>query len=231
MRGNGWLVGLGLAVGFLAAIAALFGMLGGYILGTALALAVLAGAALFAFYEGAAALRRLARRLRAVEYAAMGTSLLVAAAVASALRGGGWPIAVVLAVAYGVAMGTLFLVNWRYAGERAPVPRPVELSAWRTQRAVTPMAAATDGSPAAAVWADRPAASAFRVVGARGTCPLGYRKGEVITVGEGGAVSPHLCPAAEAVLRLAAAGEDGAERWCCPVYEHLLVFQRERIAA
>ena len=73
----------------------------------------------------------------------------------------------------------------------------------------------------------------FRVVDSRGVCPFGYRKGDFVTVTRGRLVVPQLCPPAEAVLRLAAdTGEEAnVQEWCCPVYEHLLVFKRELQAA
>ncbi|HLA18023.1 MAG TPA: hypothetical protein VJ253_01725 [Dehalococcoidia bacterium] len=73
----------------------------------------------------------------------------------------------------------------------------------------------------------------FRVVDSRGVCPLGYRKGDFVTVTSGQFVAPQLCPPAEAVLRLAAETSEEAppQEWCCPVYEHLLVFKREQVAA
>lgn len=73
----------------------------------------------------------------------------------------------------------------------------------------------------------------FRVVETRGVCPLGHQKGDLVSVGARGVVSPVLCQEAQTVLALAsrdAAGEP-AKEWCCPVYEHMLVFRRERQAA
>ena len=72
----------------------------------------------------------------------------------------------------------------------------------------------------------------FRVVDTRGACPLGWQMGDVATVGDD-AVSPQLCPEAAAVLRLAASGRESqpVEEWCCPVYEHMLVFRHEKQAA
>lgn len=69
----------------------------------------------------------------------------------------------------------------------------------------------------------------FRVVDARGVCPSGFRIGDSITVGPSGSVAPELCPAAQAVLRLAATADESQEvkEWCCPVFDHLLVFRRE----
>jgi len=73
----------------------------------------------------------------------------------------------------------------------------------------------------------------FQVVDSRGVCPFGHGKGDFVTVTRRGLVLPQLCPPAEAVLRLATeAGEEAqAQEWCCPVYEHLLVFRRAQVAA
>ena len=71
----------------------------------------------------------------------------------------------------------------------------------------------------------------FRVVETRGVCPLGRRAGEVLMV-SGGDVSPFVCPEASAVLQAASAAQgDAARKWCCPVYDHLLVFEKARAAA
>ncbi len=71
----------------------------------------------------------------------------------------------------------------------------------------------------------------FRVVETRGVCPLGRRAGEVLTV-SGSDVSPFVCPEASAVLQAASAAEgDPSRKWCCPVYNHLLVFEKQRAAA
>ncbi len=73
----------------------------------------------------------------------------------------------------------------------------------------------------------------FRVVETRGVCPLGHQKGDLVSVGARGVVSPALCPEAQTVLALASRGDEAqaAKDWCCPVYEHMLVFRRETAAA
>jgi hypothetical protein len=77
------------------------------------------------------------------------------------------------------------------------------------------------------------AAMSFRVVDARGSCPLGRGIGDLVTIGTEGNVTPELCEHGQAVLRMAS--EEGPESvgssWCCPVYDHLLVFRREPAAA
>jgi predicted MFS family arabinose efflux permease len=69
---------------------------------------------------------------------------------------------------------------------------------------------------------------AFRVVGTRGTCLMGYGRGTLVTVDSAGGVSPALCEPARAVLRHAARQPlHEARQWCCPIFDHLLVFERE----
>ncbi len=70
----------------------------------------------------------------------------------------------------------------------------------------------------------------FRIVDTRGLCPVGRHAGEVITVG-GAAVTPFVCEEARAVLQMAAQDRYDGKDWCCPVYEHLLVFRKEKAAA
>lgn len=70
----------------------------------------------------------------------------------------------------------------------------------------------------------------FRVIDTHGECPKGIRMGDMISVtGTWREVTPHLCPYAESVLRVAAMEDEvaGIGEWCCPVYDHLLVFRRE----
>ena len=69
----------------------------------------------------------------------------------------------------------------------------------------------------------------FRVVGSRGVCPRGMKPGDLVTLSQSGSISPSLCPLAEATLRsVAASGTDPSEptEWCCPIYDHLLVFSQ-----
>ena len=71
----------------------------------------------------------------------------------------------------------------------------------------------------------------FRVVGTRGVCPLGHGKGMSFEVDPSGTVQPHLCAPAEAVLCSTALEGNGVREWCCPIYDHYLVFRRETVAA
>lgn len=76
----------------------------------------------------------------------------------------------------------------------------------------------------------------FRVVDTRGECTLGRKTGDVIKVGPAGGVTPTLClPAAFALRRAAVDASRGSvDEWCCPVYDHMLVFrvgEDHRVAA
>ena len=112
------------------------------------------------------------------------------------------PIVLVPGVTYGLASSGVYLLYRRYARDVGRIAESV-------------------------------AAARFRVVDTHGVCPYGRQKGDLVAVGPGDRMSPQLCPEAAQVLQLAVQGRDGqpVEQWCCPVYDHLLVFQRERIAA
>jgi hypothetical protein len=148
-------------------------------------------------------------RIGLPEYLLAAVLLTVAALVVLAVNSG-WGILIVPGTTYGVAaVGT-------YAIYRLASPRAV--------RVVQP--AFTDRRAQAAV------AASFRVVETRGICPLGRRAGDLVSIGPAGEITPELCSHAEAVLRVASAngGEEEVEEWCCPVYDHLLVFHREALA-
>lgn len=74
-------------------------------------------------------------------------------------------------------------------------------------------------------WVDMPTAT-FKVVGSRGICPRGMGQGDFVEVGADGSVSPGLCAEAEAVLCMASEDHSEVREWCCPVYDHLLVFKK-----
>ena len=112
-----------------------------------------------------------------------------------------WMMALVPGVTYGVAVAGAYLLYRAYLRERV-------------------------------VRRERPPEEAsFRVVATRGACPLGYGKGSVVTVSAAGDLSPELCAAAVAALRLASGAVEPVDEWCCPVYDHMLVFRRELQAA
>jgi len=135
----------------------------------------------------------------------------------------GWVIAVIPGITYVLAMAAAYLLQRHFQAARA--------SAAQLQAAARQPATARVELRPVVVPVQAPAL-AFRVVDTRGVCPLGYKKGTVVTMTTGGSVHPPLCAAAEAVLRLAAKEDPTkASDWCCPVYQHLLVFHREPQAA
>ena len=142
-------------------------------------------------------------RVGVAEFATVFLLAAVVIVVAVAFRAGGlWPVALVPGFTYVLAIGAAYSLYRRHAGEQA-------------------MLASQSVS----------AAASFRVVDVRGECPLGRRKGDVVSVN--GSVVPQFCEPAERVLRMAASGNGtpATERWCCPVYDHLLVFERVPSAA
>lgn len=118
-----------------------------------------------------------------------------------------WPVGLVPAASYGLAIVGAYLAYRLHERERArAVLRAPEESA--VKQIVR-----------------------FRVVDTRGACPLGRRRGDVITISPTAHPLPAVCPMAEAVLRSAAADTPDVDHWCCPIYDHLLVFRREPAAA
>lgn len=114
-----------------------------------------------------------------------------------------WFIALVPAATYALAIGVAYGFYRRYVSREADVSKPVD------------------------------SVARFRVVLVQGRCLLGRREGEVLTVGPAGAVTPPLCAPAEQVLRraVAVAQEQEVEGWCCPIFDHMLVFRRVSEAA
>lgn len=75
-------------------------------------------------------------------------------------------------------------------------------------------------------WVDMPAATYFKVVGTRGLCPRGIVQNDFLKMSADGTVAPGICPAAEKVLHMAADDDSDVREWCCPVYDHMLVFKK-----
>jgi hypothetical protein len=139
-------------------------------------------------------------RLGIAEIVALASLGVVAAVITVAIIE--WPVAVVPAGTYALGMSVAYGMYRRYSNE----------------------------SSHAAAHARQAEAHGviFRVVETHGVCPLGRRIGDYVTVRNGG-TAPDICPEAAGVLRLAA--RDGqVKQWCCPIYEHMLVFERERVA-
>jgi hypothetical protein len=114
----------------------------------------------------------------------------------------GWPIALIPAITYGLAVVAIYKLAKAYARDEAEASQPLD------------------------------AVARFEVVEVRGRCQLGRHTGDVIKVGPAGSVTPVLCPDAERVLRQAANMRDArVDQWCCPIYDHMLVFRRVAPAA
>lgn len=125
-------------------------------------------------------------------------SLAIVASVLTVAFLSGWTFAVVPGLTYALAVVVAYWLYRWYAGAEAEMTTPLASLA------------------------------RFRVVGTQGACLLGRGEGDVITVGPAGSVSPQLCAHAEVVLRKAATAgtRDEVKDWCCPVYDHMLVFRK-----
>ncbi|MBI2165063.1 MAG: hypothetical protein HYU29_01505 [Chloroflexi bacterium] len=163
-------------------------------------------------------------RLGLAEMVGLGGLALVVALVAVGVLTG-WTIAVVPGLTYLLASGAAYYLYRQHLRERAQVSQTATIQAERKE-AVGTLLVKRPAAQAAATLA-------FRVVGARGVCPLGHRAGELVLVGPGGETTPRLCGPAEAILRMAASESEPQQvkEWCCPIYDHLLVFRPEARAA
>ncbi|MBI4296965.1 MAG: hypothetical protein HY676_00355 [Chloroflexi bacterium] len=145
------------------------------------------------------------------EYGGLAGLAMVVGLVAWSVLGG-WTIAIIPGLTYVLASGTVYLLYKQHQRERAEtlVASPAMKAAVSLAQAMT-----------------------FRVVGAKGVCPLGRHVGDVLRLEPDGEVTPRVCPHAAATLRLAVREDQGEEvqEWCCPIYDHLLVFRREVKAA
>ncbi len=131
------------------------------------------------------------------------TSLLAVAAALAVALAGGWGIAAIPGLTYALGIGAAYTVFRRYGAEHIHAEKP--------------------GSAGV---------TAFRVTGTRGLCPRGRRDGDLLLLDTAGGITPEVCPLAAAVLNTAARdGVHQVEEWCCPVFDHLLVFRREPQAA
>ncbi|MEE9248007.1 MAG: hypothetical protein V3U79_04840 [Dehalococcoidia bacterium] len=160
-------------------------------------------------------------QLGLAEYVGLAGLLLAGVAVGFGVASG-WIIAIGPGITYIVAGGAAYLIYRQHKRERA--------KGWRVVPSTTEhMEQATARPSIEASLAQTAGMIAFRVVGARGACPLGRNVKDLIYVDPEGAVTPQVCLYAQATLRMAAAeeGEDEVAEWCCPIYDHLLVFRRE----
>ena len=141
------------------------------------------------------------------------------------------PLALVPGITYAVAVLMAYMVYRHYLSVR---PRDTETSETAKKGAgfrmdVHPLLETgweDESAVDSAEWIDMPPATYFKVVGARGLCPKGINPGDFMKVTADGCVTPGLCPEAEAVLNMAAGAESEIREWCCPVYDHYLVFKK-----
>lgn len=156
------------------------------------------------------------------------------------------PLALIPGVTYAVAVGMALLVYRHYLSvrrdgattvETAKQSAPFRIDVHPLLEAGWEDEFATMNPPE---WVDMPSVlfplagfkveatpvTTFKVTGARGICPRGVVQGEFIEVTASGPVIPSLCPVAETVLHMAAADDSEVREWCCPVYDHLLVFKK-----
>ena len=138
------------------------------------------------------------------------------------------PLALVPGITYAVAVGMAFLVYKHYLSIR-PAPAATVEAEDDYRMDVYPLLEtgwedelATDSRE----WVDMPAATYFKVVGGRGICPRGIVENDFLKVSADGAVAPRLCAEAEAVLHMATGDDSEVREWCCPVYDHMLVFKK-----
>lgn len=160
-----------------------------------------------------------------IELVGLAGLIVVAALVALGVRNG-WPVAIVPGVTYIIASGAVYVLYRQHQREGAVTSQTVPGAAQKASRPAARLL--KEGSLAQATGT-----VAFRVVGSRGACTLGRHVGDLVSVDPQGTIAPQLCPYAETTLRQAAteAAKGEVKEWCCPVYDHLLVFRHELQAA
>ena len=173
-------------------------------------------------------------RFTAAEWVASTGLLMIAIGVTIAVITA-TPLALLPTITYAVTVGMAYLVYRHYLRVRGASATAVE-----TAGQTTPFQASSpsrmhplletgwedEAETDAPEWVDAPAPTYFKVVGFRGLCPRGVVQGDLLKMGASGRVTPGLCSQAEAVLRMAAADDSEIREWCCPVYDHLLVFKK-----
>ncbi len=141
------------------------------------------------------------------------------------------PLALLPGITYAVAVGMAYLVYRHYLNVRTHETETFETAKRDTgfRMDVHPLLETgweDELAMDSAEWIDMPAATYFKVVGSRGLCPKGINQGDFVKMSASGRVSPGLCPEAEAVLHMATGDDSEIREWCCPVYDHLLVFKK-----
>ncbi len=141
------------------------------------------------------------------------------------------PLALLPGITYAIAVGMAYMVYRHYLRVRRDIATTAEAAKENAPFRVDVHPLSESGwedEPEMDVpeWVDLPAATYFKVVGSRGICPMGVTQGDFLKLAASGSVTPSLCAEAEAVLRMAAANDSEVREWCCPVYDHLLVFKK-----
>ncbi|MBI4299323.1 MAG: hypothetical protein HY666_06155 [Chloroflexi bacterium] len=162
-------------------------------------------------------------QLGVAEYLTL-AGLFVGMGVAAAVLVSGWPIALVPVLTYFLALTATYLLYRQYSTEKKQAQEIRTLS--RGQNSYSAISVEASGSTGALV-------AMFEVVDTRGVCPLGLRRGDSIVMYAEGSVIPQLCSPAMEVLGLAAKPVQGQEikKWCCPIFDHFLVFEKVPKAA
>ena len=141
------------------------------------------------------------------------------------------PLALLPGITYAIAVGMAYMVYRHYLRVRRDSVTTAEADKQNARFRVDVhplLETGWEGESEMDVpeWVDMPAATYFKVVGSRGICPWGVTQGDFLKLTASGSVTPSLCAEAEAVLRMAAADDSEIREWCCPVYDHLLVFKK-----
>ncbi len=153
---------------------------------------------------------------------AVGVTIAVATSSTLALAPG---------ITYAVALGMAYMVYRHYLNVRPGAVETAKAAKKETgfKRDVHPLLETGWEDELAKdrqEWIDMPASAYFKVVGTRGICPRGIVENDFLKMSADGKITPGICPAAEKVLHMAAEDDSEIREWCCPVYDHMLVFKK-----
>ena len=159
--------------------------------------------------------------------------LMIAASVAIAVTPSS-PMVLLPGISYAIAIGLAYAFYRHFQSVRPDTAETANAASVATNRPfrmdVHPLLESgweDDLATESPEWVDMTAATFFKVVGTRGTCPRGLTEGDFLRAGSDGSISPALCAEAEAVLRMAAGVDIDVKQWCCPIYDHMLVFKKQ----
>ena len=164
------------------------------------------------------------------EWVASTGLLMIAIGVAIAVMTS-TPVALLPGITYAISVGMAYMVYRHYLRVRRDSATTAEASEQNAsfRMDVHPLLEAgweEESEMDVPEWVDMPATIYFKVVGSRGICPKGVTQGDFLKLTASGHVTPSLCAVAEGVLHVAAADDSEVREWCCPVYDHLLVFRK-----